>query len=653
MKKSILNFRTFTVIILSLLFSFACSDNNEDEPVVEAQIVVSPEILTFNESETGLLYLSVQPAAKFTWQVASAPEWLNVSPISGVINDDIIELQLTGNAEGLRQGNHSGELEIITNGAGKLTTTIIMSVDPHPIAKVEPANVDLSTDSEKTISIFNTGTGSLTWQLKGAPEWVSLSRTDGRSSAGYSTDVTVTAVRNGLPVGTKTGSMVLSSNSEEGDITIDLSMEVPASALMTTTVSKIQFEHPTVSQSFYLKNEGNIDFSWEWSLNESYISADITSGTISPNDSVEVTLTLDRSQLSEEIYDLEASITNNAGNGISLPVHITNYNEVDWKINGRIIDAEYDRVNDVIITVSEGPNELRKFDPLTQTESSVTLNMTPNCVAVSQDGNYAAVGHNGKVAYVNLSNMTIEKHYAITTNAFDIVLAPNNWVYVSPMEDQWEKLKCLDLSNGIETEQTGNYIYERTRIKLHPSGNYIYGADTGLSPSDFEKYDITGGTAAYLYDSPYHGDHDFSGNIWISEDGNRLFAKSRNVFNSSSNQANDMTYNGALAGEGFVQTLDYSATANKICAVFASGYYWEMVPNNEVQIYETNYLSYQKAVALPYFLVPNGQGGFTKYNSEGHFGFFNAAGTAFYVLIKVEAGSGMLNEWAIAEIKIE
>lgn len=114
-----------------------------------------------------------------------------------------------------------------------------------------------------------------------------------------------------------------------------------------------------------------------------------------------------------------------------------------------------------------------------------------------------------------------------------------------------------------------------------------------------------------------------------------------------------MTYNGALSGDGFIQTLDYSAAASKICAVYASGYSGELVPDSEVRIYETTYLSFQGTVALPYFVAPNGQGGFTKYNSEGHFGFFNAAGTAYYVLIKAEPGTGMLNEWAITEIKFE
>ncbi|MBS2213591.1 hypothetical protein KEM09_19440 [Carboxylicivirga mesophila] len=653
MKKHNFVFAIYWFLFIAFAVSYGCSDDSEEPPVVDAELVVSPGILSFNASDTGLLYLSVQPASKFTWQISSAPEWLNISPMSGTVKDEIIELQITAKAEGLGEGNHSGQIEIISNGAGHFRATVVMHVDPHPVAQVEPAKVDLGTENEKSIFINNSGTGILTWQLKDAPEWVSLSRTDGRSGEDYGTEVIVSAIRKGLPVGAKTGSMVLSSNSEEGDITIDLSMEVPALALISSSVSEITFAHSVINQSFYVRNEGNVDANWEWSMNETFLSADITEGTINPGDSAKVTLTLDRSQLTEEQYSTEATLSCNDGNTISLPIHITHYNEVELQIDGKIIDAEYDRINDVIIAVSEGPNELRKFDPVTQTISTVALNMIPKCVSVSQDGNYAAVGHDGQVAYVNLSTMTIEKHYGLTTNAYDIVLAPNNWVYVVPESSQWEKLRCINLATGVESNQTGYSIHGRTKIKLHPTGDYIYGANNGLSPSDFEKYDITGGTAAYLYDSPYHGDYDFSGDIWISEDGNRLFAKSRNVFNSSATQANDMTYNGALSGEGYVMTLDYSAAASKICAVFTEGSYWDQIPGNEVHIYETTYLAFQETMTLPAFLVPDGQGGVTKFESQGHFGFFNASGTAYYVLVKAEAGSGMINEWAITTIDID
>ena len=77
-------------------------------------------------------------------------------------------------------------------------------------------------------------------------------------------------------------------------------------------------------------------------------------------------------------------------------------------------------------------------------------------------------------------------------------------------------------------------------MDLHPSGDYIYGADQGIFPSDIEKYDIRSGNLIYLYDSPYHGDYAMGGNLWISEDGLRIFTALGNVFRSSVNQDTDM-----------------------------------------------------------------------------------------------------------------
>lgn len=630
-------------------------DDNGENPPVESQIIISPDEIMINDNETGKLFLSVQPTSEFQWNIASQPSWINISPSSGTINDKILELELTPNAAGLSQGKHFGEIEIITNGAGKAKTNIQLCVDPHPLANVDPTAISyLVGESEKTITVTNVGTGFLNWEIQSLPNWISLNISSGLLDEGQSVEILATGQRNGLPVGTQTGQAVLVSNSEDGDINLDFSIEVQSTAIMATSPSALDFGYFEDNKSFFIKNEGNVSFNWNWDNNSNtFLSVTPNSGTLSEGDSTQVTLSIDRTNLNSQTYDLEAFITNNEGQSLSLPIQINHFKEEKWLVDGRIIDAEYDRINDVMIVVSEVPNEIRKFSLTNNSEESLTLNIPPTCISISQDGNYAAVGHNGSFTYVNLTSMDIVDNYAVTADAFDIVLAPNEWVYVFPREDQWERIRCINLANGVETEHTGNSIRERTKVKLHPSGNFIYGADNGLSPSDFEKYDITNGTAQYLYDSPYHGDFAFSGDIWISEDGNRLFAKSRNVFNASTTQNNDMTYNGELVGDGRVKALDFSTNAERVYAIFTTGNSWDEVPSNEIRKYETNFLGFQGTIELPGFLIPDGSGGGNFFNSQGHFGFFNSDGTKFIVLVKVEEGAGAQNEWAITTVDVE
>ena len=116
-------------------------------------------------------------------------------------------------------------------------------------------------------------------------------------------------------------------------------------------------------------------------------------------------------------------------------------------------------------------------------------------MSVSPDGLYAAVGHDGYLSYVRLTRpAAVLKTIPVSCNVFDIVLAGNGYAYAFPLEDQWVYIRCIQLQTGQETQASG-IVRERTRVKLHPDGLSIYGADNGLSPSDIEKYDISGGTA--------------------------------------------------------------------------------------------------------------------------------------------------------------
>ncbi len=644
------------LILIAVLFIVGCDkdDDSNTGPVTEHQIIVSPEKVMLNDNETRTLYLSVQPQGAFQWNITTKPDWIEISPSSGTLRDEIIELELTPDHTGLNEGKHSGVIEIITNGAGKEKINIELSVNARPLADVNPKEITFSGgESEKVITVSNIGTGFLNWEFQSLPDWINLDPESGILSRGNDVEITATVQRSGLEVGTIMDQLVLVSNSEEGDINIDVSLEVPEVTIMTITEPSLDFGYFIDEKSFFIKNEGNIEFDWGWDDNSnSLVNVSPASGTLPKGDSIEVTMTIDRTNLISETYDLEVFFTNDRDQITELAIQISHFEEEKWIIEGRVIDAEYNRSNDVLVIVSENPYELRVFDISNNTVESVALNLAPTSLSVGLDGMHAVVGHNGSFSYVNLSTMEVENIYAVTTDIFDIILAPNNWVYVFPSGSGTDRIRCINLATGVETQHTGNTIRLR-KVKLHPSGNYIYGATLNTSPSNFEKYDIRGGTAEYMYRSPYHGTYAFNGDIWISDDGNRLFAKSRNVFNSSTSQSNDMTYNGQLAGENNITTLDHHSGAQSIYAVFNTGSTWSETPGNEIRKYDSQFLAFQGTIDLPGFLIPDGTGGGNFFKSEGHFGFFNSAGTKYHVVVKAVEGSGATNEWAIATIDVE
>lgn len=439
----------------------------------------------------------------------------------------------------------------------------------------------------------------------------------------------------------------------------DSNNPTPGVTIMTISKNNLSFGYLENTHSFLIRNLSDTPFDWNWTetSSSSVISASPNSGTLAAGASIEVTLTLDRSNMVTQIYNLAARISNNKGQSFSQLVEIRNYTEDKWFIGGNVIDAEYDRVNDVMIVVSENPNQIRKFNLATNVEESLSLDNMPKCISISQDGNYAAVGHNGSFSYINLTSMTIENNYAVSTDVYDIVLAPNNWVYITS-SISYQKMRCVNLSDGQETFSQYNQIgsvpsYPNSaKAKLHPSGNYIYATPHGIVPSDIDKYSITNGTAQFLYDSQYHGDYEFGNKFWLSENGSRIFTNSKNIFSSSSTQNNDLIYLSSIQGlEGddskVIDIMDINTNSNRICALFVyNPDSFVYIPSNKVRVYNAQF-SLLREVEIPKHMTTNTNGGVDFHESRGYFGFFNSSGTKFFVLVKY-----LPNQWAIATINV-
>jgi hypothetical protein len=316
-------------------------------------------------------------------------------------------------------------------------------------------------------------------------------------------------------------------------------------------------------------------------------------------------------------------------------------------MNHRVIDAEYNKQLDRIITVSSAPaNALHIVDPVSGTDTVVALLYVPTCVSVAPDGAYAAVGHDARVSYVDLNSGALVKTYTISTEVKDIVLAGNGYVYAISRTDQL-RIHCLNLQTGIETLSSGDFLYYGAIAKLHPNGTRIYGADNGLSSTNMRKYDISGGTATKLYDAPYLGNYPVCGNLWISEDGLRIFTKCGVVSRSSDTQSEDMLYDGSLSDLSSIQHLTDSLTLNKVAAIQSNSSYGTVIKDAEVWVYEYDPLGFFTKTALPAFPA-NGK----KYQSHGKFVFFNSDGTKLFAIVQADATSGTSLDFAVASFKL-
>jgi hypothetical protein len=317
------------------------------------------------------------------------------------------------------------------------------------------------------------------------------------------------------------------------------------------------------------------------------------------------------------------------------------------QLTHNVVDAEYSKALDAIVMVSSSPTRsLYVYDVSTGTSRSLLLNRNPTSVSIAPDGSHAAVGHDALITYVDLTTVGQPAAPApvvlnVSTNVLDIVLDGRGVAHALPAADQWETVHSVEVATNVETLGTGS-LYAGSKGRLHPSGDYLYLADNGLSPSDIEKIDIRTLPATSLYDSPYHGDYGMCGDLWFKEDGSAIYTRCGNTFRSSTTQSQDMIYTGRLELSisqfyGMqIQSLSQSDTTKEIvlleqdsytCADFHSDQ-WNCY--SHFNLYESDYLQRQAVYALPPIDVAG-----RKYSQRGAFVFHSADGLHRYMISRL------------------
>jgi hypothetical protein len=157
-------------------------------------------------------------------------------------------------------------------------------------------------------------------------------------------------------------------------------------------------------------------------------------------------------------------------------------------------------------------------------------------------------------------------------------------------------------------------------------------------------YSIISDTAIYLYDSQYHGDYSISGNLWLSEDGNRIFTRGGSVFKTSAVESNDIVYNGELDlyQESYhvsisVFDLVHYALNEEIYLLGSRGYDKPKYPYLFIHNHEN--LLLKGKIALEKYITRDGVGGGAYYEPDP----FNSPGDEAYVITKAYE-SGLLYE---------
>ena len=551
--------------------------------------------------------------------------------------------------------NRKNHLSVVQKGSGMFVLCLVLASmmlsscsKSHEEPKLIVSSDTLFFKGNETLSLYVTtdNTERREFYVTCPEYWVSVSPQSGRIVEGDTVELKLTSfIDDYLTV--NESFLYLSSAFDEKKVKL---IGVPEDYYEYTLPDTLFFPQGEDNVILRIKNFGNVTLHYSINASTSFVSFTPTSGEVSMLEQADIDVTIDRENiLSVPHPALYVTIDDTVDTVLLVP-------EKKFMLPNDVIDAEYAKATNLLVYVAADAT-LNIYRPDTKTLSSVSLNYTPTCVSVSPDGTKAVAGHDAHVTYVDLMTESVLTSNDISCDALDIVLTDSGWTYVFPRRDQWTRIVCLNVStnNAMETVHTGNYIYAGTKGKLHPSGKYVYGADNGLSPADIEKYDIQNGTAAYLYDSPYHGDYAMGGDLWFEENGERLFTRAGTVFKTNEMQSMDMIYNGKITLEGSYRSIVWLDQLNQKREIYlvTQTYTWyddDPLPPY-VYVYNSDNLTFKTKMRLEDYSVVNGDE-YKMYAATPYFVFAHSNGAQLYVITKA-TGSGMVHEWAIQTIELE
>jgi len=286
-------------------------------PEPEPSLSVSPSSVDFGTTDTQkTVTITNNGGGTLTWQASKQQAWLSLSSTSGSVSSGKSEtIILTVNRANQNPGSYRDTVSITSDG-GNGSVAVTMTVpEPAPSLSVSPASIDFGTaKTEGTFTITNKGGGTLTWKASKQQAWLSLSSANGLLTSGKSEIVTLTVSRADLQPGAYKDTVSITSDGGNGNVAVAMTVPEPAPSLSVTPLS-VDFGTTDTQKTVTISNNGGGTLTWKASKQQAWLTASLTSGSLTSGKSATVTLTVSRADLQPGSYKDTVSVTSDGGNG--------------------------------------------------------------------------------------------------------------------------------------------------------------------------------------------------------------------------------------------------------------------------------------------------------------------------------------------------
>jgi len=324
-----------------------------------------------------------------------------------------------------------------------------------------------------------------------------------------------------------------------------------------------------------------------------------------------------------------------------------------FTIGSILADAEYHHESGILAVCTSSPNQLILYNTSSWETDTIDLDRAPVCLSISEDGHTAVIGYSvASVSYVDIDAAAITDDFSIDCIPYDIVLGDNGWCYITPVEDQWEAMRSLDLNTGQLTVSTNlSTVYEKTQIRKVPGKNLLVGSRLTLSPTGLLLFDIEAGLPKD--EVTYY--HESTGDFWISKDAARVYSAYGNVYTmpeyDGMNHGNSAPVYGMFDLDySYISGLDDCPAINSVFFSTASAWY-EEASSSLIEQYNSTSLIKTKSYNVSVAQVSI-SGHIVPYETTPRFIFVNKEGTSMHVL-KVIRPDYKIDGWLMETIALQ
>ena len=269
----------------------------------EADIRIDPTSLNFGTTQDELVVtLTNQGNAATDWALELGENpWLSASLLSGNIAAGKTQSIIFSVDRDKLSETKNVKISLSAFGNSYTISVSCAPVNAKSEMSVTPTELDFGAgETEKAITIKNTGNAILNWNVSGITEaCLSVSAEEGSVEADGSKVIKVMLDRSKLTSDLNT-SFIISDGIKEQTITVKSSKAVVE---MVISPSALDFGEESTEKTFTISNTGTAELVWNITVPDGTgVNVSETSGVTAPQSSKQITVTLDRAMMTEDLH---------------------------------------------------------------------------------------------------------------------------------------------------------------------------------------------------------------------------------------------------------------------------------------------------------------------------------------------------------------